>query len=766
MKIVLMGGAAVLALSPGLAHAATTDASDQPTIVVTGQRLVDTQPSSSSKETVTAESVSATVNTINVEDALRYAPDILVRKRHVGDTQDPITTRTSGVGSSARSLIYADGVLLSALIGNNNSAASPRWGMVAPEEIERIDVLYGPFSAAYPGNSIGAVVNITTRMPDALEFTAKAVASTQHFSQYGTGDDYPTGQLSAVLGDRIGPWRFWLAETHSDTRGQPLTYVVAVRPGTTSGTGAVTTGAFDDGNKLGQRVAVLGASGLEHQVQDNAKLKVSYDLPGGLLATYALGLFNQKDHSTVQGYLTNSTGAPVYAGALNIGGYAYNVAASAFSNGAYHLDETHYGQSLSLKSAPDRAFAWDAVVTSYDYDKDIQRTASTALPGGFASGTAGTISRLDGTGWVTGDVRARWRPFGAEDERTLTFGAHTDRFVFKNPKYATTDWVGGPQGAQTSYAQGKTETYALWLQGEAPLAPTLTLTAGARYEAWRAYDGYNYSLNPALSVTQPRLNADKLSPKLALEWRPAGGWTLSGRYGRAYRFPTVTELYQTVTTGAVLSVPNPNLKPERADGFDLSAERGWRKGKVRLSLFQETIRNDLISQSAPLLAGSSTLFNYVQNVDRVKTNGAEVVWEGIEVVPTLTLSGSVTYTDAKIKADAAFPTAVGKRLPQLPKLRSTLVATWRPARDWSATVAGRYAGRAFANLDNSDTYANTYTGFSAFFVMDARVRWQASPHWAVAVGAENLLNRKYFLFHPFPQRTILAELKYTLGASK
>ena len=513
-------------------------------------------------------------------------------------------------------------------------------------------------------------------------------------------------------------------------------------------------------------MAVLGASGLEHQAQDNAKLKLSYDLPGGIVATYSLGLFHQKDHSGVQSYLSNGAGAPVYAGALNIGGYAYSVAASAFANGVYHLDETHYGQSLGLRSAPGGAFTWDAVVTAYDFDQDVQRTASTALPGGLAAGTAGIISKLDGTGWTTGDARAAWRPFGAADQGIITFGAHTDRFVFKNPKYATADWVGGPQGAETAYAQGKTQTNALWAQGEAPLGSGLRVTLGARYEWWRAYNGYNFSATPALSVNQPELSADKLSPKAALEWRPNGGWLIAARYGRAYRFPTVTELYQAVTTGAVLSVPNPNLKPEQADSIDLTAEHDWRKGKVRLSLFQETIRNDLISQSAPLVPGSATLYSYVQNVDRVRTQGAELVWEGIEVLPTVNLSGSVTYADARIKVDTAFPTAVGKRLPQLPRLRSTLVATWRPTPAWSATLAGRYAGREFANLDNSDTYANTYTGFSAFFVMDARVRWQFDPHWAFAIGAENLLNRKYFLFHPFPQRALLAELKYSFGGAK
>ncbi|MEJ0066056.1 MAG: hypothetical protein WDM85_12075 [Caulobacteraceae bacterium] len=77
-------------------------------------------------------------------------------------------------------------MLLSALIGNNNSSASPRWAFVAPQEIERIDVLYGPFAAAYPGNSIGAVVNIATRMPSHLEAGVDVVGAWQDFSEYAT----------------------------------------------------------------------------------------------------------------------------------------------------------------------------------------------------------------------------------------------------------------------------------------------------------------------------------------------------------------------------------------------------------------------------------------------------------------------------------------------------------------------------------------------------------------------------------------------------
>ena len=49
----------------------------------------------------------------------------------------------SGTGNSARSAVYADGILLSNYLGNGVGGLSfpPRWEMVTPEEIERVDVM-------------------------------------------------------------------------------------------------------------------------------------------------------------------------------------------------------------------------------------------------------------------------------------------------------------------------------------------------------------------------------------------------------------------------------------------------------------------------------------------------------------------------------------------------------------------------------------------------------------------------------------------------
>jgi iron complex outermembrane receptor protein len=65
----------------------------------------------------------------------------------------------------------------------------------------------------------------------------------------------------------------------------------------------------------------------------------------------------------------------------------------------------------------------------------------------------------------------------------------------------------------------------------------------------------------------------------------------------------------------------------------------------------------------------------------------------------------------------------------------------------------------WATIDNTDIYPHTYQGFESFFVVDARVRYQLAKQWSAALGIDNLNNRKYFLFHPFPQRTVLAELR-------
>src|SRR5262249_38920135 len=222
IRLALLAGTASLAAVSAAARAQETSKTLPPVVVKETPSVVERNQLPGTTEGVTASQLADTVNLFNVEDGLKYLPGLIVRKRNFGDQQAVLATRTSGLGQSARSLIYADGVLLSTLIGNNNSNASPRWSMVAPEEIERIDVMYGPFSAAYPGNSMGAVVEMTTRMPEKFEASVRGQAAWQDYSLYGTSDTYSSWQAGAMLGGRYNALSWRLTADHLDTHRPPV----------------------------------------------------------------------------------------------------------------------------------------------------------------------------------------------------------------------------------------------------------------------------------------------------------------------------------------------------------------------------------------------------------------------------------------------------------------------------------------------------------------------------------------------------------------
>ncbi|HEY0315374.1 MAG TPA: TonB-dependent receptor [Sphingomonas sp.] len=696
-------------------------------ILVTAQKQqgrIENAPSS--RATVDAKTIAATANAVNVEDAVKYLPSLIVRKRHIGDTQAPLATRTSGLGASARSLIYADGVLLSALIGNNNTSASPRWSLVSPQEIARIDVLYGPFSAAYPGNSIGAVVNITTRLPDRLEATATVGTSVQRFSQYGTRDTLPSYQYGATAGDRFGPLAVFASIDHVTSHGQPLTYVTANKAG------ACAAGAFDALNKNAAPICVLGANGIEAQRQDHIKFKAALDVTPDIRLTYVGGLFLNDTRATAETYLT---------------GGAYT---SAFSSGVYRTDQRHWSHAVSATGTSGR-LDWQIIGTLYDFAHDRQSVPTGGLPAANAGGS-GNVTRLDGTGWKTIDAKAVWHPV---ETHAISFGIHGDWFRLNSNRYATADWLDGNPGALNLQSKGRTRTTAIWAQDAWTLLPAVTLTAGGRYEWWKAYDGV---LSQAPTPVQPALSANRFSPKASLAWAPSHGWTVRASFGEAWRFPTVGELYQVVTT-PVVAIPDPDLKPERALSEELAIERHDAHGSIRLSLFNEAVKDALISQTGTLNGTPST---FVQNVGRTRARGVELAVQRTDLLPRIDLSGSVTYADAETRKDAAFPGAEGKLLPQVPRWKATLVGTWRPTEALSLTAAGRYTSRNYGALDNSDVVGNTYGGFYKYLVVDLRAQVKAGEHMTVSLGVDNVNNDRYFLFHPFPQRTFFAQAEWRL----
>ncbi|MEO8818110.1 MAG: TonB-dependent receptor [Paralcaligenes sp.] len=750
------------------------DAQSLPSIEVTGTRsFAEKNQLPQTTESVTASQMAQTINVMGAEDALKYLPDVLVRKRYIGDTQAPMATRTTGINASARSLVYADGVLLSALINNNNQNGSPQWFMVTPQEIQRIDVMYGPFAAQYPGNSYGAVTEITTRMPTRFEGSVDVIGSIQNFSKYGTSNDGESAQqYSATLGDRIGKLSWWLSAKHLDSFSQPISFATTSQSKTLAGSGLpVINGAYADNNRTGSAINVIGAGNFIHTIQDNASFKLAYDFTPTLKATYSLGYWQNNSKAHSETYLSSATGAPYYGasgGNVNMGGFAYSASSLASQFSSNNLQQQHLMQSLNIGTHTQGRFDWDFIVGNMYYLQDLSRLSTGLYPAAL-NGGPGRTTDMRGTGWTTLDLKGTWRPQGVAGAHIVSFGTHYDQFKLVSPTFNTTDWASGGAGSLFGDSEGTTQTSAFWLQDVWRVAPALTATLGGRYEMWRAQNGYNFSIGSngvGVPINQPGVDKVGFSPKASLRWDVNNNWSVTGSFGKALRFPTVGELYQSVQTGTTFMQANPFLKPESVLSSELAIERDTDQSKLRLSIFNEYVSDALISQTSTI-QGFATPVSYTQNVGKTRATGVELAGQlDNAFIKGLSLTGNVTYVNARILSDDSYVSAssgdtpVGKQTPYVPTWRATLAATYRPNDKWAFTAAARYSSRVFATVDNSDTNSATYTGFQSFLVMDARIHYQFDKHWAGAIGVDNLTNRSYYLYHPFPERTIYAEMKY------
>ena len=718
---------------------------------------------------ITAKQIDETINLKDPEDAVKYMPGLFVRKRNDGDNQAVLATRTWGLNSSARTLIYYDDLLVSALINNNNSNGSPHWNLIPTEGIGRIDFLDGPFAAAYPGNSIGGVLLISSKMPDHAFATVKETVSVMPWNQYGTRDTYASSLTSAAAGNRVGNLSWLLSVNYQDSYQQPLTY-------TTNATiPAGTTGAFAALNKQGLPADVVGTGALAHSLQTNANLRLAYDITPLVQATYSLGVWNNNQTSNPQTYLTSTaTGAQTFAGI------------SGFASNKYIWDETHLSNAVSIKSDTKGAFDFDLSASSYNYLQDTQINPFTVAATGIGYSTNGKITRMDGTNWQNADAKGIWRPYGYDGPQEISFGTHVDRYELENPVYASSVWnATSSTGTGQLYSDGEGETWtrALWVQDAWKIVPNLKLTLGGRLESWEAINGYNLNtttsaagaITSTASISQPNLQSTNFSPKASLSYDPNKDWNITANFGEAYRYPTVAELYQNISVGGVATFANPNLVPEQDFNGELNIERHWSDGRVRLTLFEERTNNAIISQTnlaTNPVTGAQVPTTTIGNVAAIRMQGVELSAEKDNVgIKGLQLFGSVTYVDSRIVSDPTWAgtnpltglpdSVVGNRVPYVPDWRARAGVTYRPNEKWAFTVAARYSGKQYSTLDNTDIISHVYGAFDNYVVADMKIHYNATQNFAFDFGIDNIFNEQYFLFHPFPGRTYVLAGKYT-----
>ena len=425
-------------------------------------------------EGVTAADIARTINATDAEDALKYLPSLLVRKRYPGDYNHAVlSTRASGTGNSARALVFVDGIPLSNLLGNG-AAFTPRWDLVGAEEIARVDVLYGPFSAAYSGHSVGAVVDYQTRRPQAFEAHAEAGLYRQRWRYGGEDTSYGGRHASASLGDKTGDWSWWLSLSRHDNEGQPLTFPTrAVATSAPAANAVPVTGAVAGQDRFGRAWWLLGSATQMHTVQDQAKLRVSWQPTPELRAQALVGLWRNDADAGSRSWLRDANGNSVASGAISIDGKGYALAANEF--GQTHDEAEHRILGATLKRSAAGGVDWELAASHYDHAKD--RSAQPLA----RTGSAGRITRLDGSGWTT--LAAKASAGGWEG------GLQREHHVWRQRVDSATDWIGEGTLSPFTAFNGETLLTSAFVQRVLDLRPDLRAVLGLRHETWAARDG-------------------------------------------------------------------------------------------------------------------------------------------------------------------------------------------------------------------------------------------------------------------------------------
>ncbi|TCV83937.1 MULTISPECIES: TonB-dependent receptor [Methylomonas] len=740
-------------------------------MVITGEVAKDSHFTSPSTRLSRAEIERQNAQT--TEEAVKYQPSLQIRQRYIGDPNGVLGIRGADMFSTARNMVYADGLPLHNQLQASFNGA-PRWSMVGPNEIDAVDVVYGPFSAEYSGNSIGGVVNLKTHMPMKEEYYAETSYFVQPWENIGADSGTFDGNRQYFsYGNRLDKWSALLSYNRLEAESQPMSYFIdntGLRNPT--GTQTAVTGAVPTLDTRGTPSYIYGDTGPELVNTDLVKLKVGYDITPDLQAIFT-GAFEERTRKSEKprNYLTSASGA--YYGDNNnnsrdavYAGRSFNVLNSGFGPSDDERQTMQIG--MQVKGAITDTWDIDTTFSYLDVIKDERRTAFFS-PDDPRNQNTGQLQVFDDFNWKNYDLKLSTRELFGWKPLEFLAGYHFDNYNMNFKQFSYNSYSADQIGSETigRRNQGEVTTNAMFGQFAYHFAPDWDLTLGARYEWWLASSGVGS--NRALSDRSD----DAISPKASLGFEPSN-WKFRYSFGRSYRFPVIAEMYQNLQSPTSITTANENLKAEDGWHHNFMIEYGLDNGYVRVNVFRDDIRNTI--QQVRRATGILTE-NAFQNIPATSTTGVELVYDQARVLDSdFDLNFNATWMNAIVEdggPDINFQEAdgsltrfnlTGKQRIRLPEWRFNALATYHVNEALDVSMAGRYTNDSFNDIDNKDSVNNVFGAQDGFFFLDFKTSYRfkydllGKPAKSrVSFGINNLTDKTAYVFHPYPQRTFFIE---------
>lgn len=277
-----------------------------------------------------------------------------------------------------------------------------------------------------------------------------------------------------------------------------------------------------------------------------------------------------------------------------------------------------------------------------------------------------------------------------------------------------------------------------FLQGILQLTSRLSLTASGRYDNWRNSSAASVTRSLTTGAVTPRFFAprteDAFSPRLALSYSVAEGIHLHAAGYRAFRAPTLNELYRAFRVGDTLTQANENLTAERLTGGEAGlTAASWQRARVRvMGFWTETINpvaNFTLSVTPALITRER------RNLGRTRSRGLEAEAE-FTPAKHWQITAGYLLVDATVRRAPQNRTLEGLWVPQVARHQFTLQTAYSHPRFATATLQFRAVGKQF------DDDLNQFP-LGSFAVVDATVARPLGHGIEAFLAVQNLFNERF-----------------------
>jgi outer membrane receptor protein involved in Fe transport len=608
-----------------------------------------------------------------------------------------------------------------------------------------------PASVAVVGNDV-----LSLAPGPAIDDTLRQVPGFSLFRRSGSRTANPTSQgvsLRGVgasgasravvlcdgvpLGDPFGGWVYW-----SRVPRAAVDRVEILRGG---GSSLYGSGALGGAVRLFRREPNVTSARVEASMASQSTPEVSaygHTAAAGFTFDAAAEYFRTDGYVIVDPAEQGNADAPAWSrhktGEIAVGRGFSNAArvflrASLFDekrgNGTpLQVNDTQVGQGTAGLDAP--AASGHVTARAFWSDQDYHQTFSTVA----ANRASEVLNRIQDVSAPSAGAAAEWlREAGRHRFATgieLRHVRGTNAEVGISGTIQTPTEVGARQQLAAAFAEDRVD-----------LGRHTALTLGLRIDEWRNDDARRVT-NGVGADLAPR-SEGALSPRAALVHEWTTGVTLMASAYRAFRAPTLNELYRSFRVGNVSTAANEALTAEHLTGLDLGLRWSVRQ---RLTVRATAFRMDVDDPVANVtLRSSATLIERQrQNLGASRSQGVELDAEW-RLSPVFRVDAGYLFVDARVRDFPADTSLEGLRLPQVPRHSATLSghAQHRIARAW---IQARFVGAQF------DDDVNKLT-LGSFVVVDGRVERGVRRGAAVFVAAENLFDVRYDVGRT-PNRTV------------